>query len=211
MHCSLTGSADRRKGVTFLHLKPSEGAQKSPQKFGEHEDLCLNLIQSSKDEQLACSTERGMYWQQSVVPQTAGQMFVFSRKERCRSHEKELIWNLLKMSHAQEDSPARRKDPNWEGLCRVCLEAQAWEQLIRQLARGQASCGWGWAAQGGRGGEPLPSEVSVGHSPENPQKHFIRASIGGGGVGSTVHCSCSGHIKQCHSPNPLCLGLYLGA
>lgn len=55
---------------------------------------------------------------------------MFSRKER--SHKKELIWSLLKRSHSEEDS-WQRKDPNQQGLCRVCVESQAWEQLRKQL------------------------------------------------------------------------------
>lgn len=53
MHCPLTDSADGRKGVAFLHLKPSEGALRAPWKFGEHEDLCIILTHSSKGESLA--------------------------------------------------------------------------------------------------------------------------------------------------------------
>lgn len=51
--CPLT--VDRRKGVAFLHLKPSEGPLSAPWKFGGHEDLCTNPILSSKGKRLAHS------------------------------------------------------------------------------------------------------------------------------------------------------------
>lgn len=93
------------KGVAVLHLKPSEGLLGVCQKLGECEDLYLNLIWWFKGEQPPSAEERRMYWEQAAAPQTAGQRFMCSWKERCRFHEKELIWSLLKTEHTQEDSP----------------------------------------------------------------------------------------------------------
>ena len=58
--------------------------------------------------------------------------------ERCRSQEKLLMCNLLKRDHVEEDSLAEERHappPNHlqEGLCRVCLKPQAWEQPRKRL------------------------------------------------------------------------------
>lgn len=53
------------------------------------------------------------------------------------------------MNHAQEDFPARRKDLKGDGLCRVCLEAPAWEQLIKRLPEDKRRvCGAGQPGAG---------------------------------------------------------------
>lgn len=80
--------------------------------------------------------------------------------------------------------PWQGEDPNQEGLCGVCLEPQD-----KAAASGQASV-------------HLPSELSAGRPPENPQRYFIQgASIQGEQV---AHHTCSGM-------NPTCLELTLRA
>ena len=84
--------------------------------------------------------------------------------------------------------PSWGKGPNREGLCRVFEITGLITGISSSAAsRGQALC---MLAR-------LPSEVSLGHSLENPQKHFMRASIQGDLIG---HHSCSGPTNQCHFP-----------
>lgn len=88
--------------------------------------------------------ERRMYWEQAAVPQTAGQRFVFSWKERGRFHEKELIWTILNTEHTQEDSPVRERVPT-ERVCVGCLKSQGWSQesAHQQLPEDKLYVHWG--------------------------------------------------------------------
>lgn len=114
---------------------------------------------------------------------------------RRRSSEIFSEWIVLKET-TQQGERARRRGSAWGMFASPGLEA-----AHRAAARGQASCAW-------ERGRRLPSEVSVGCSPENPQKRFMRARI----RGSEVHCSCSGHVKTVPlSLIPCALGLNLRA
>lgn len=85
--------------------------------------MCLNLIWPFNGEQLPSADRREEnVLEQAAVPQTAGQRFVLSWKERGRFHEKELIWSILNTEHTQ-DFPVRERVPT-ERVCVGCLKSQ---------------------------------------------------------------------------------------